>query len=95
MGFDHIDGRHLERQAAQLKMVLKAIEAGYAGQVILSGDFNSDANTKRSGGAGYAMPVTVFAPKLREAGVDEKTVHSILVDNPRRLLAFVPAKAKT
>jgi hypothetical protein len=28
--------------------------------------------------------------KLREAGVREDTLHGILVDNPRLLLAFVP-----
>jgi predicted metal-dependent phosphotriesterase family hydrolase len=28
-------------------------------------------------------------PRLRDAGVDEKTLHGILVDNPRRFLAFV------
>jgi predicted metal-dependent phosphotriesterase family hydrolase len=32
----------------------------------------------------------VFLPKLREAGVSEETLHGILVDNPRRFLAFVP-----
>jgi predicted metal-dependent phosphotriesterase family hydrolase len=27
---------------------------------------------------------------LRERGVKEPTIHSILVDNPRRFLSFVP-----
>ncbi len=36
------------------------------------------------------MTVTVFAPKLRKAGVTQRTLHGILVDNPRRFLAFVP-----
>jgi predicted metal-dependent phosphotriesterase family hydrolase len=29
---------------------------------------------------------------LRQTGVDEKTLRQILVDNPRRLLAFTPRK---
>lgn len=33
--------------------------------------------------------------KPRQAGVDEATLHRITVDNPRRLLAFVPEKAPT
>jgi predicted metal-dependent phosphotriesterase family hydrolase len=36
------------------------------------------------------MSVTVFGPKLLKAGVPQSTLHGILVDNPRRLLAFVP-----
>jgi predicted metal-dependent phosphotriesterase family hydrolase len=31
-----------------------------------------------------------FVPKLRFAGVKETTIRKILVDNPRRFLAFVP-----
>jgi len=37
--------------------------------------------------------VTKFVPMLRQRGVSEATMHEILVDNPRRFLAFVPAKA--
>ena len=48
--------------------------------------------TKHNGGPGYAKTVTVFVPKLRVAGVDEKTLHRILVDNPLRLLSFVPKR---
>jgi predicted metal-dependent phosphotriesterase family hydrolase len=32
----------------------------------------------------------VFVPKMRAAGVKEQTIHKILVDNPRRFLAFTP-----
>jgi predicted metal-dependent phosphotriesterase family hydrolase len=34
--------------------------------------------------------VNQFVPKLRHAGVKDATLHKILVDNPRRFLAFVP-----
>ena len=88
VGFDQIRVG-AEREALQINL-MKFIEAGYANKVLLSTDFSSDAQTKRGGGAGYAVLVTKFAPKLRAAGVDEKTLHGILVDNPRRLLAFVP-----
>lgn len=42
----------------------------------------------RSMGLGRA--VSQFVPKLRKAGVKEKTLHTILYDNPRRFLAFEP-----
>ena len=70
------------------------IEAGYVDNVVLSSDFNTDARTleglRTKGGPGYAKPATRFAPMLRSAGVDQETVQRILVDNPRRFLAFVP-----
>src|SRR5579871_4414453 len=88
VGFDRQGG---PGDAAQVKLILPLVEAGYADRLLLSSDFSSGGTQlKRNGGAGYAKTVTIFAPKLREAGLDEKTLHAILTDNPRRLLAFVP-----
>jgi len=90
VGFDRQGGAG---DAAQVKMVLAMLEAGYADYLLFSSDFSmGGSQLKRNGGPGYAKTVTVFVPKLREAGVDEKTLHGILVDNPRRLLAFVPKR---
>jgi predicted metal-dependent phosphotriesterase family hydrolase len=69
---------------------LALIEAGYAGNLMFSSDFSNGAQLKARGGPGYGKTLTVWEPKLREAGVSEETLHSILVDNPRRFLAFVP-----
>jgi predicted metal-dependent phosphotriesterase family hydrolase len=79
-----------ESLAKNLEAVVPLIEAGYADNLLFSSDFANASDLKRNGGAGYAKTVTVFAPKLRAAGVDERTLHRILVDNPRRFLAFIP-----
>ena len=87
-GFDRQGG---PGDAAQVKTIMALVEAGYADRLLFSSDFSTGGRQlKRNGGPGYAKTVTVFAPKLREAGMDEKILHGILVDNPRRLLAFVP-----
>jgi phosphotriesterase-related protein len=91
VGFDRQGGAG---DARQIPMVLALLEAGYADNLLFSSDFSSAAGLKRNGGAGYAQTLTLFAPKLREAGVDETTLHQILVDNPRRFLAFVPQKKR-
>ena len=90
VGFDRQGGPGDSRQ---VPMVMALIEAGYADNLLFASDFSSAAQLKRNGGAGYAKTVTVFAPKLREAGAKEETLHGILVDNPRRFLAFVPKSA--
>jgi phosphotriesterase-related protein len=41
---------------------------------------------------GYGNSLTVFLPLLRKAGIKEEMLHSIMYDNPRRFLAFVPRK---
>jgi phosphotriesterase-related protein len=71
-------------------MVLSVIEAGYEDHVLLSADGTLEQQRKANGGPGIAKVLTVFVPKLRQLGVKEATIQKILVDNPRRFLAFVP-----
>ena len=94
IGFDtvgHLTG-NLARTEHHVKMTLSLLEAGYEDRILLSADGTSERERKQNGGAGYAKVLTVFAPKLREAGVKDATLHKILVDNPRRFLAFVPKR---
>jgi phosphotriesterase-related protein len=79
VGFDRQGGNG---DAQQIPMVMALIEAGFADNLLFSADAFG----------GYAKTVTAFLPKLKAAGVDEAVLHRIMVDNPRRLLAFVPKR---
>ena len=41
-----------------------------------------------------SVPVGVFVPKLKAAGVSDEVLRQIMNDNPRRFLAFVPKKPR-
>ena len=74
-------------------MILSFLEAGYEDYALFSSDGAMPDETQRNGGPGaYSKVIKVFLPQLRAAGVNEATIHKILVDNPRRFLAFVPTK---
>jgi len=92
IGFDRQGG---PGDARQVPMVLALIESGYADNLMFASDLSTASQFKRNNGPGYAKTLTVWVPKLREAGVKEETLHGILVDNPRRFLAFVPKKPRT
>jgi phosphotriesterase-related protein len=81
VGFDRQGGNG---DAQQVPMVMALIEAGFADHLM----FSADASR------GYAKTVTVFVPKLKAAGASDEILHRILVDNPRRFLAFVPKRAR-
>ncbi|HKT36241.1 MAG TPA: hypothetical protein VJR03_15560, partial [Nitrospira sp.] len=89
VGFDRQGGAS---DSAQVPAIMALLDAGYADNLLFSSDFSFVSDLKHNGGPGYAKTVTVFVPKLRQAGVQERTLHSILIDNPRRFLAFVPKK---
>ena len=89
VGFDRQGGRSDDRN---VPMVLKLLDAGYADRLLISADFGVNAwpNWQQNGGPGISRALTVFVPKLRQAGVDEETLRGILAHNSRRFLACVP-----
>lgn len=81
IGFDRQGGTN---DGQQVPMVMALIEAGFAGHLMFSADASS----------GYAKTLTVFLPKLQAAGANDEVLHQIMVDNPRRFLAFVPKRPR-
>jgi phosphotriesterase-related protein len=81
VGFDRQGGNN---DAQQVPLVMALIEAGFAGHLMFSADASS----------GYAKTITVFLPKLKAAGATDEVLHQIMVDNPRRFLAFVPKRRR-
>jgi phosphotriesterase-related protein len=90
VGFDRVTLNATMPDESRVVAALALVEAGYADKLLLSSDFYNVRSTKAEGGPGLAQTATVFAPMLRAAGMSEATLRTILVDNPRRFLAFVP-----
>src|SRR5215813_6387329 len=80
VGFD----RQGMNDTQQVPMVMALIEAGFVDHLM----FSSDASS------GYSKTITVFLPKLKAAGATDDVLHKIMVDNPRRFLAFVPKRPR-
>ena len=89
VGFDRVT-IPLVPDAQKVTTIMAMVEAGYVDHVLVSSDFYNENSLKKKGGAGVGQAVTVFAPMLIKAGMKEETLRRILVDNPRRFLAFVP-----
>lgn len=95
LGFDTVGHQLGQGDAKKVALILQVLEAGYEDHILLSSDFAAERETKFNGGAGYSSVTAIFLPKLRYAGVRETTIHKIIVDNPKRFLAFVPTMKKT
>ena len=78
VGLDRIRGESA-RDEARVALVLAFLEAGHLEHLLLSSDTRSDF-----------LKVMRFSEQLRRAGVSEAMLQTIMVDNPRRFLAFVP-----
>ncbi len=87
VGFDRVTAGAVPDDK-KVAMILAFLEAGYADHLLLSADYNFTA--KSAARPGYACTLTVFVPKLRQAGVKDDIIRRVTVDNPRRFLSFIP-----
>jgi len=90
VGFDHSGKPDDPRADEYVNTIRTLVDAGLANRILLSSDFANPRYLRKNGGPGIDMTVTNFVPRLRRAGVDDATLRMILVENPRRVLSFVP-----
>ena len=99
LGMDELPGHQLnEPWREKCDMIKRLIDAGFAGQLMLSHDWSVKKHPDDSWGASeekhalvnpddYAFVGRNVLPYLREQGVDEEAIRLMTVENPRRFLA--------
>lgn len=70
------------------EMIARMIERGYLSQILISSDTCRRSHYHACEGRGYDGLLVRFVPLLREFGVSKEAIHTILVENPARVLAF-------
>ena len=86
VGFDRVTGGRVP-DPQKVVTIMAFLEAGHADKLLISSDYTGRRSERRPG---YGNSITVFAPLLREAGIDADVLGAIQRDNPRRFLAFEP-----
>jgi phosphotriesterase-related protein len=88
---DHV-GRRLEQgmisDEQRARNVAELVAAGHVARVTLSMDICTNSQMHAHNGHGYDHLLRSFVPMLRAAGVAAADVMTMLVENPRRILAF-------
>jgi phosphotriesterase-related protein len=80
--------RAFPRDTERVAGVVDLIESGYVSQVLLSHDVCQKIELKRYGGHGYGHILRYVAPLMRQMGVADRDIRTILESNPRRMLSF-------
>jgi phosphotriesterase-related protein len=90
LGFDQVGKNKYWPDAERTALIKDLIAAGYVDQILLSGDMarKSVWHIHNPHTNGLAHIMLNFVPSLREAGVSENYIHTMLVENPARFLAF-------
>jgi phosphotriesterase-related protein len=73
----------------RMRQILFLIERGHLAQLLMSHDIAYKHCLTRWGGFGYHHLLVNVIPRLRARGADDRTVQTLLVDNPRRAFTYV------
>jgi phosphotriesterase-related protein len=95
IGFDQFgheimasEGKFLPRDSERIKGIATQLERGYLRNVLVSDDVCFKTCLVKLGGWGYAHVLRDIVPLLKLAGVSGNEIKTILIENPKRLVAF-------
>ena len=72
--------------------IVQLIDEGYLNHILISHDICLKQLCVTYGGYGYAHILCDIVPVMRDKGMSDEQIHTLLVENPKRLLPFVAAK---
>jgi len=78
----------LPNDAMRINEIIQLIDEGYLNQILISQDIWNKTQCCRYGGWGYAHILRDTLPVMRAKGISEEIIHTIMVENPKRLLPF-------
>lgn len=76
--------------AQRCDLILRLIAQGYLKRILVSQDVFLKTRWTNYGGVGYAHILLNAVPLMRHKGISDEQIHTILVENPKRVLAFSP-----
>ncbi len=79
----------LPNDAGRIDALMRLINAGFLGQILISHDICMKYRLRHYGGAGYAHILDNVVPLMRAKGMAEAYINALLVENPKRFLRFV------
>jgi predicted metal-dependent phosphotriesterase family hydrolase len=85
---DHVGFRDLQPDEQRARNVKAIIDAGFGDRLLISQDVCFPHQLEWFGGLGYGHLLRRFVPMLRDAGVTEPQIETLLVANPARVLSI-------
>ncbi len=78
----------MPNDSQRMDQIAWLIQQGHLEQVLLAHDVCSKHRLKQYGGHGFDHILERIVPRMRKRGITEEQVHTMLVENPKRVLTF-------
>jgi phosphotriesterase-related protein len=72
----------------RIEQIIELIDAGYLKQILVSQDICMKMKLIRYGGNGYVHILRNIVPHMLRLGITREQIHTIVVENPKRMLQF-------
>jgi phosphotriesterase-related protein len=72
----------------RINQIIELVSNGYVKHVLLSHDICWKTRWVRYGGLGYGHILNNIVPRMRRKGISEDHIHTMLVENPKRVLVL-------
>ena len=89
--YKHSPNIDMINDAERLRLIAWLISEGHGQQLVLAQDTAAKTHLVRYGGCGYGHILQNIVPRMRQRGIREQDIHTMLVETPARVLAFPPA----
>jgi phosphotriesterase-related protein len=76
----------------RIKKIIDLINDGYIDHILLSQDVATKERLVSYGGFGYGHILRDILPVLRNKGLSDEQINTMLRENPKQAVAFTPAK---
>ena len=73
--------------------IVNLVKAGHLDRILLSLDVCTKIQLKAYGGTGFSYIQEQFLPYLKQLGVTDAQIHTMMVENPRRVLTFAAPRS--
>jgi phosphotriesterase-related protein len=79
---------YMPSDAQRLEQIARLIAEGHLEQVLMSQDICANHRLVKYGGHGYGHILESIVPRMKGYGITGEQAHTIIFDNPRRVLTF-------
>ena len=86
--FDTVGRNHMNPDSRRARAFVELVRLGWRDKLLLSSDRCHRSDLCAFGGVGYGYVFTRFFDLLRAMGIDDNTLDTITIENPRRALAW-------
>lgn len=73
----------------RINEILDLIHAGFIRQILISSDIWNKHQRRKYGGWGYDHILRNTVPVMKAKGMTDEQIHTLLVDNPKRVFTFI------